>query len=128
MAQSLAQDWPSLLKAAGYTLSNALLALGLGKGARVALLLPNTPQMVIGFYGAMKAGAAAVFVPPVIEPDEVLRQVKDSDASVLVTLSMWAGLAKQIQAGSGVPHIVVTDPAAMAGALKELSESAVGAP
>ncbi|NWG07343.1 MAG: alpha/beta fold hydrolase [Chloroflexi bacterium] len=91
--------------------ANALLALGLGKGARVVLLLPNVPQIVIGFYGTMKAGAAAVFVPPVIEPEEVVRQVKDSDTSVLVTLSMWAGLAKQIQEGSGVPHVVLTDPA-----------------
>jgi len=91
--------------------ANALIALGVGKGARVVLLLPNTPQMVIGFYGAMKAGATAVFIPPVIEPEEVVRQVKDSDASVLVTLSMWAGLAKQIQEGSGVPHIVLTDAA-----------------
>ncbi|HQX17870.1 MAG TPA: alpha/beta fold hydrolase [Anaerolineales bacterium] len=91
--------------------ANALLSLGVGKGARVVLLLPNIPQMVIGFYGAMKAGAAAVFVPPVIEPEEVVRQVKDSEASVLVTLSMWAGLAKQIQEGSGVPHVVLTDPA-----------------
>lgn len=90
--------------------ANALLSLGVGKGARVVLLLPNVPQMVIGFYGAMKAGATAVFVPPVIEPEEVVRQVKDSDASVLVTLSMWAGLAKQIQE-SGVPHVVLTDPA-----------------
>jgi len=91
--------------------ANALLSLGVGKGARVVLLLPNVPQMVIGFYGAMKAGATAVFVPPVIEPEEVMRQVKDADASVLVTLSMWAGLAKQIQEGSGVPHVVLTDPA-----------------
>jgi long-chain acyl-CoA synthetase len=91
--------------------ANALLSLGVGKGARVVLLLPNVPQMVIGFYGAMKAGATSVFVPPVIEPEEIVRQVKDSEASVLVTLSMWAGLAKQIQEGSGVPHVVLTDPA-----------------
>ncbi|HMD80080.1 MAG TPA: alpha/beta fold hydrolase, partial [Anaerolineales bacterium] len=91
--------------------ANALLALGIGKGARLVLLMPNIPQMVIGFYGAMKAGATAVFIPPVIEPDEVVRQVKDSDASVLVTLSMWAGLAKQIQEGSRLPHIILTDPA-----------------
>jgi len=91
--------------------ANALLSLGVGKGARVVLLLPNTPQMVIGFYGTMKAGATAVFVPPVIEPDEVLRQIKDADASVLVTLSMWAGLAKQIQDACSVPHVVLTDPA-----------------
>ena len=91
--------------------ANALLSLGVGKGARVVLLLPNIPQMIVGFYGTMKAGATAVFIPPVIEPEEVVRQVKDSDASVLVTLSMWAGLAKQIYEGSGVPHIVLTDAA-----------------
>ena len=91
--------------------ANALISLGVRKGARVVLLLPNVPQMLIGFYGTMKAGATAVFVPPVIEPEEVLRQVRDSDASVLVTLSMWVGLAKQIQDGCGVPHIVLTDPA-----------------
>ncbi len=91
--------------------ANALLSLGVGKGTRVVLLLPNTPQMVIGFYGTMKAGATAVFIPPVIEPEEVVRQVKDSDAGVLVTLSMWAGLAKQIQEGSGVLHVVLTDAA-----------------
>lgn len=91
--------------------ANALLSLGVGKGARVTLLLPNVPQMVIGFYGAMKAGATAVFVPPVIEPEEIIRQIKESDSTVLVTLSPWAGLAKQIQEGSGVPHVVLTDPA-----------------
>jgi len=91
--------------------ANALIALGLAKGARVVLLLPNMPQMIIGFYGTMKAGATAVFVPPVIEPEEVLRQVKESEASVLVTLSMWAGLAKQIQDGCGIPHVVLSDPA-----------------
>jgi long-chain acyl-CoA synthetase len=59
----------------------------------------------------MKAGMAAVFVPPMLEPEEVVRQVKDSDASVLVTLSMWAGLAKRIQEASSIPHVVFTDPA-----------------
>lgn len=91
--------------------ANALVALGVSKGARVVLLMPNVPQMVIGFYGTLKAGATAVFVPPVIEPEEILRQVKESEARVLVTLSMWAGLAKQIRETSGIPHVVLTDAA-----------------
>jgi long-chain acyl-CoA synthetase len=91
--------------------ANALLSLGVGKGARVALLMPNIPQMVIAFYGTMKAGMTAVFVPPMIEPEEVVRQVRDSEASVLVTLSLWAGLAEQIRASANVPHVVLTDPA-----------------
>ncbi|HND49352.1 MAG TPA: alpha/beta fold hydrolase, partial [Anaerolineales bacterium] len=90
--------------------ANALLAQGIGKGARVVLLLPNIPQMVIGFYGTLKAGGAAVLIPPMTEPEELIRQVKEADASVLVTMSTWAGLAKQIQEGAGVPHVVLTDP------------------
>ncbi|NWF65178.1 MAG: alpha/beta fold hydrolase [Chloroflexi bacterium] len=90
--------------------ANALLAQGIGKGARVVLLLPNIPQMVIGFYGALKAGGTAVLIPPMTEPEELIRQIKEADTSVLVTMSTWAGLAKQIQDGAGVPHVVLTDP------------------
>ena len=91
--------------------ANALLALGLGKGVRVVLLLPNLPQMVVGYYGALKAGATVVLIPPMTQPQELARQVKDSGARVLVTISTWSGLAKQIHQEAGVPHIVLTDPA-----------------
>jgi long-chain acyl-CoA synthetase len=91
--------------------ANALIGLGVSKGARVVLLMPNVPQMLIAFYGTLKAGATAVFIPPVIEPEEIIRQVKESEASVLVTLSMWAGLARQIREASGIPHVVLTDAA-----------------
>ncbi|HMZ07210.1 MAG TPA: alpha/beta fold hydrolase [Anaerolineales bacterium] len=90
--------------------ANSLLAQGIGKGARVVLLMPNIPQMVIGFYGTIKAGTVAVLIPPMTEPEELIRQIKEADASVLVTLSTWAGLARQIQEGAGVPHVVLTDP------------------
>ncbi len=91
--------------------ANALLALGVGKGARVVLLLPNVPQLVIGFFGALKAGAVAVFIPLVTEPDELARQIENAEASVLVALSSSAGLAHRIQQSSGIPHVVLTDPA-----------------
>jgi long-chain acyl-CoA synthetase len=91
--------------------ANALLAQGLGKGARVVLLLPNVPQMVIAYYGVLKAGAAIVLIPPMTEPEELIRQIREADASVLVTLSTWAGLAKRIQDEAKIPHVVLTDPA-----------------
>jgi long-chain acyl-CoA synthetase len=91
--------------------ANALLRLGVGKGARVALLLPTLPQTAIGFFGTLKAGAVAVFIPPLTDPAELVRQMRDSDVSVLVTLTQWAGLARQIRDGTGVPHIVLTDVA-----------------
>jgi long-chain acyl-CoA synthetase len=82
-----------------------------GRGARVILLLPNLPQMIVGFFGALKAGAVAVFMPPMTDPEELIQQVRDADASVLVALNLSAGLAKQIQASTGLPHIILTDPA-----------------
>lgn len=91
--------------------ANALSAQGVGKGSRVILLLPNIPQMVIGFYGVLKTGATAVLIPPMLEPEELIRQLKDVDASVLVTLSTWASLAQKIQNEAGTPHVVLTDPA-----------------
>ncbi len=89
--------------------ANALLHLGLGKGARVALLLPNIPQAVIGFYGTLKAGGVAVFTTPMTEPEELIRQVSESEASVLVTLRSWAGLARQVQERAGLPFVILTD-------------------
>jgi len=91
--------------------ANALLALGIGKGARVVLLLPNIPQMVVGYYGALKAGAAVVLMPPMTDPADLAHQIKEVDASVLVTMSTWAGLAKQLKQETGIPHVVLTDPA-----------------
>ena len=50
--------------------------MGIGKGARVVLYLPNIPQVVIAFYGVLKAGAVAVFTPPMTDAEELTRQVK----------------------------------------------------
>jgi len=90
--------------------ANALLSLGIGQGARVVLLLPNIPQMVIGFFGTLKAGMTAVFIPPLTEPEELIAIIRNVEASALVTLKPAAGLARQIQASTELPHIVLTDP------------------
>lgn len=89
--------------------ANALLKLGVSSGTRVALLLPNVPHLVIGFYGTLKAGGVAVFLTPLESPEELIRQLRESESSVLVTLRMWSGLARQVQAGTGIPHVVLAD-------------------
>ncbi|GAB4485056.1 MAG: hypothetical protein Fur0016_09540 [Anaerolineales bacterium] len=89
--------------------ANALLSLGLAKGGRVALLLPTVPQMVIGFFGTLKAGGVAVFVPPTNESEEITRQISDSEPFILVTLTRWAGLAEQIRVTAGIPHVIFSD-------------------
>ena len=90
--------------------ANALISLGLGKGARVVLMMPNLPQMVIAFFGTLKAGMVAVFTPPLTEPEELTKIVREVEASLLVTVKPAAGLARQIQGSIALPHIVLTDP------------------
>jgi long-chain acyl-CoA synthetase len=90
--------------------ANALLSLGMGKGARVVLMMPNLPQMVIAFFGALKAGMVAVFTPPLTEPEQLVKIIREVEASLLVTIQPAAGLARQIQSSTGLPHVVLTDP------------------
>jgi long-chain acyl-CoA synthetase len=77
--------------------AHALRSLGVENGDRVMLLMPNLPQMVIAFYGALKAGAAAVFSLPTTQPNELLRQIRDSGSSVLVTMTRFDDLIHQIR-------------------------------
>jgi long-chain acyl-CoA synthetase len=94
--------------------ANALRALGVNRGDRVMLLLPNLPQMVIAFFGTLKAGAVAVFTLPSTDPDELIRQVREAQARVLVTLTEFDSLVQKIKADlagqetSTLEHIIFT--------------------
>ncbi len=91
--------------------ANALLSLGIVKGTRIALLLPNMPQMVIGYFGTLKAGGVVVLVPPSDQIDETIRQIIDADPMVLVTLNTWTGLAQRIILETNISHVILTDQA-----------------
>src|SRR2546430_6514456 len=72
---------------AAWRFANGLRRLGIKKGDRVALVLPNTPQFVIAFYGALPAGATVVPCHPRYTAPELQRQLADSGAMALVVLS-----------------------------------------
>ncbi len=88
--------------------AHALQEIGLNKGDRVMLLLPNIPQMVVGFFGVLKAGGVVVFTLPTTEPNELIRQVQDSGARVLVTLNQFEDIALKAksQPASTLEHII----------------------
>jgi long-chain acyl-CoA synthetase len=94
--------------------ANALQTLGVGKGDRVMLLLPNLPQMAIGFYGTLLVGAVAVFTLPTTDPDELIRQIREAGARVLVTLTQFDELIYRIKnsleptGNSPLQHIIFT--------------------
>jgi len=63
-------------------------ALGVSRGIKVALMLPNCPYAVICFYGVLKAGGTVVNVNPLYSGYEIERQVADAGARILVTLDI----------------------------------------
>ncbi|WP_247871882.1 long-chain fatty acid--CoA ligase [Azospirillum sp. TSO35-2] len=63
-------------------------AIGVGKGTRVGLFLPNTPYYVIAFYGILKAGGTVVNFNPLYAERELIHQIGDSDIDLMVTLDL----------------------------------------
>jgi long-chain acyl-CoA synthetase len=89
-------------------LANALIRLGVAPGDRVMVLLPNLPQTVISFYGILKAGAVAAFASPLSEPEELLREIADSEATALITLTKFSSVAERALRETGIRHVILT--------------------
>ena len=87
----------------------ALHGLGLKEGDRVSIMLPNTPQQVISFYGILKAGMVAVNTNPTYTPRELQHQLHDSGAKAIVIMSGLVDRLKQIKGDTAVEQIIVAD-------------------
>jgi long-chain acyl-CoA synthetase len=89
--------------------ARGLSELGVKKGDRVALYLPNVPHMIIGYYGVLKAGGVCVMTNPLYTERELAHQVKDSGAKVLVTLDLDLTLTKvnAIKDQVGLERVIV---------------------
>lgn len=88
--------------------ATALAGLGVRKGDRVAIMLPNTPQFIIAFYGALKAGATVVNVNPTYTAHELARQLADAGAQTIVTLNLFLGRVQEARPQTELRNIVVT--------------------
>ncbi|MBI3329181.1 MAG: AMP-binding protein, partial [Nitrospinae bacterium] len=97
------------LNAAANRFAHTLLGLGLQKGDRVALLLPNCPQFVIAFYGALKAGAIVTAANPLYTPRELEHQLNDAGAEFLVALSKLYPTIEAISAKTPLRQVIVTN-------------------
>ena len=83
--------------------------LGIEKGDRVGLVLPNSPQFVMGFYGILKAGAAVVAINPSYRIRELKYQFEDSGVKVLVGLRNLREILEEAQAACGIECLILTD-------------------
>ena len=70
--------------------AHGLQAMGIGRGDRVGLFLPNVPHYIAAYYGALKIGAVIVNFSPLYTVDELAHQVEDSGTRMLFTLSAKA--------------------------------------
>ncbi len=87
-------------------LSAALQDLGLGKGDRVALLLPNCPAYVIAFYGILKTGAVVVPLNPLSSERELVFLLNDSGAAAILTVPMFVGKVLSIKDKTRLRHVI----------------------
>lgn len=85
-----------------------LQSLGLNKGDRVALMMPNVLQYPIALLGALKAGCVVVNVNPMYTSRELAHQLKDSGADMLVILENFAHVYEKAANQVAVKHVLVT--------------------
>jgi long-chain acyl-CoA synthetase len=85
----------------------ALQGLGVKKGDRVAIHLPNCPQYPIAYAATLLIGAIVVPCNPVYTQRELRHQLKDSGAEVIVTLSAMYPMVKSIRQDTKVRHVIV---------------------
>ncbi len=89
--------------------SAGLRALGVKKGDRVAIDLPNCPQFVIAFFGALRIGAIVVPCNPLYTPPELRYQLADAGAETIVVLSRVYPAVKAAREGTKLRNIIVTN-------------------
>ncbi len=87
----------------------ALAGLGIGRGSRVALNLPNCPQFMIAYSGILKAGAVVVPCNPLYVERELIHQLNDSGAEIIVTLSRFYPLVRKIKERTAIRTIIATN-------------------
>lgn len=83
--------------------------LGLQKGDRVGLMLPNVLQYPIALFGILQAGMIVVNINPLYTARELEHQLKDSGTKAIVILANAAHLLEQVISNTEVKHVVVTE-------------------
>ena len=72
----------------------ALVEMGVKKGDRVGIFMPNLPQFVIAYFGILKAGGVVVAVNPTYPTDEILTPVNDANIEIMFTLTRFYSKVK----------------------------------
>jgi long-chain acyl-CoA synthetase len=88
--------------------AGALNAIGVKKGDRIAVFLPNIPQFVIAYYGVLKAGAVLTAISPLHREREVEHQLNDSEAETVVALDSLYPIVKKVWPKTSLRNVIIT--------------------
>jgi long-chain acyl-CoA synthetase len=95
-----------------------LQGLGLSKGDRVAIMMPNVPQYPVAVAGILRAGYVVVNVNPLYTPRELEHQLKDSGSKAIVIIENFAATLEKCIAATPVKHVVLCAMGDQLGLLK----------
>ncbi|MBN1177872.1 MAG: long-chain fatty acid--CoA ligase [Anaerolineae bacterium] len=87
----------------------ALAKMGVKKGDRVAILMANCPQFLISYFGILKAGGTVVACNPLYAPPELEHQLNDCGAEVMLVMSRFYSVVKQIQGNTKLKKVIVAN-------------------
>lgn len=90
-------------------LAVALIDMGVKRGTRVAIIMPNTASFVISYYAILKAGGVVSATNPTYPAEKLQFQINDCDAEIVITLSLFYNTFKQIQSRTKVKKVIVTN-------------------
>ncbi len=93
-------------------------SLGLVKGERVAIMMPNVPQYPVSVAAILRAGFVVVNVNPLYTPRELEHQLKDSGAKAIVIIENFANTLEQCLANTPIKHVVLCAMGDQLGVLK----------
>jgi long-chain acyl-CoA synthetase len=86
-----------------------LQSLGLQKGDRIAIQMPNLLQYPVAMFGAFRAGLIVVNTNPLYTPREMEHQFRDADVKAIVILANFAHNLQKVLPNTGIKHVVVTE-------------------
>ena len=90
-------------------LAAGLAALGVKKGDRVGIFMPNTPQFVMAYFAILKAGGVVVATNPLYSGREIEHQMNDSGVEVMLVMSNFYQTIKQVQPRTRIRQVIVTN-------------------
>ncbi len=89
-------------------LANALKSLGIRRGDRIAILMPNLPQLVVSYIAIWKIGAVAVPNNPVYTKYELEYHLNDSGAKMIIVQDVFAPRIEEVRPRTGITRIIVS--------------------